>query len=151
VKTAEHVLRLQTRDGATLQQVRVNKEAVMSVDRYVKVILTVIAIELGWLAISGSAVPLSAQRATGAAPQPVVIRGIELSSRDVLPVSIAGNSVVPVTLTGNNAVLRVVSERPLQLEQPLIVQNDRPLIVETSSRPLLIQAMPAVPSARPGP
>ena len=125
----------------------------MSVDRYSKIILTVIAIELGWLAINTGTVPVAAQRATGPAAQPVIIRGIELTQpQQTLPVTLAGNNtLVPVTLTGNNAVLRVVSERPLQLEQPLIIQNDRPLVVETGSRPLLIQSMPASSSPLPGP
>jgi hypothetical protein len=122
----------------------------MPADRYMKLILTVIAIELGWLAIQGSAVPVAAQR--GAAPTQVVIKGVELMPRETLPVSVINtNGSLPVTLTGNNAVVPVMSGRPLQIEQPLIIQADRPLPVETGSRPLLIQSMPPTPSARPGP
>jgi hypothetical protein len=112
----------------------------MSADRYLKVILTIIALELGWLAIKDATVPVSAQRGEPA-PTPVVLRGIDLRQREVLP----------VTLTGNNSVVPVMSGRPLQIEQPLIVQADRPLPVETASRPLLVQSVPATPSARPGP
>lgn len=110
----------------------------MSADRYLKVILTVIALELGWIAIKdvGTA---SAQRGEPA-PTPVVLRGINLRGQEVLP----------VTLTGNNAVVPVISGRPLQMEQPLIIQADRPIPVE-AQRPLLIQSVPAAAAPRPGP
>ena len=50
----------------------------MSADRYLKVILTVIALELGWIALKDTAVPVSAQRGQQTEPTPVVIRGIDL-------------------------------------------------------------------------
>jgi len=112
----------------------------MAADRYLKVVLTVIALELGWLAIKDAAVPVSAQRGEPV-PTPVVLKGIDLLPRDFLP----------VTLTGNNSIVPVISGRPLQLEQPLVIQADRPIPVETGSRPLLIQSMPASSSPRPGP
>jgi len=124
----------------------------MSADRYLKAVLTVIALELGWLALNGASVPLSAQR--GPAAQPVVIRGVELAgpSPNTLPVTLTGNNtLVPVTLTSSNTIVRVMTDRPLQIEQPVLVHNDRPLIVETGSRPLVVQSMPATSSARPGP
>ena len=110
----------------------------MPADRYLKVILTVIALELGWIAIKdvGTA---SAQRGDPA-PMPVFLRGISLTRPEVLP----------VTLTGNNAVVPVIAGRPLQLEQPLIIQADRPIPVE-AQRPLLIQSVPAAAAPRPGP
>src|SRR5262245_32366272 len=127
----------------------------MSADRYLKAVLTVIALELGWLVISGASVPLSAQRG-GPVGQPVVIRGIDLGSAanppNTLPVTLTGNqALVPVTLTSSNTVVRVVTDRPLPIEQPILVHNDRPLVVETGSRPLVVQSMPATSSARPGP
>jgi hypothetical protein len=122
----------------------------MPADRYLKLILTVIAIELGWLAIQGGAVPVAAQR--GAIGQPVIIKGIDLMPRETLPVSVINtNGSLPVTLTGNNSVVPIMSGRPLQIEQPLIVQADRPLPVESGSKPLLTQSVPAAPSTRPGP
>jgi hypothetical protein len=122
----------------------------MAADRYLKLILTVIAIELGWLAIQGSAIPVSAQR--GAVGQPVIIKGIDLMPRETLPVSVINtNGSLPVTLTGNNSVVPIMSGRPLQIEQPLIVQAERPLPVETGQRPLVVQVQQAAPSARPGP
>jgi hypothetical protein len=125
------------------------KEACMSADRYLKLVLTVIAIELGWLAIQGSGVPLEAQRA---APMQVIIKGVDLTPKETLPVSVINtNGSLPVTLTGNNAVVPIMSGRPLQIEQPLIVQADRALPVENGQRPLVVQVQQAAPSARPGP
>ena len=46
----------------------------MTVDRYTKLILTVIALELGWIAINGTGVPVLAQRSEAT---PVIIRGVE--------------------------------------------------------------------------
>jgi len=121
----------------------------MSADRYLKLVLTVIAIELGWLAIQGSGVPLEAQRA---APMQVIIKGVDLTPKETLPVSVINtNGSLPVTLTGNNAVVPIMSGRPLQIEQPLIVQADRALPVENGQRPLVVQVQQAAPSARPGP
>lgn len=122
----------------------------MAADRYLKLILTVIAIELGWLAVQGSAVPLAAQR--GTAPTQVVIKGVDMMPKDTLPVSVINtNGSLPVTLTGNNAVVPIMSGRPLQIEQPLVVQADRPLPVEPGQRPLVVQVLQGPPSARPGP
>jgi hypothetical protein len=121
----------------------------MSADRYLKLVLTVIAIELGWLAIQGSGVPLEAHRA---APMQVIIKGVDLTPKETLPVSVINtNGSLPVTLTGNNAVVPIMSGRPLQIEQPLIVQADRALPVENGPRPLVVQVQQAAPSARPGP
>ena len=51
-------------------------------DRYLKIILTVIAIELGWLSVKDIAVPVSAQQTQQNQQTPqltgVVIRGIDL-------------------------------------------------------------------------
>jgi hypothetical protein len=110
----------------------------MSADRYLKVILTVIALELGWIAVKDIGT-VSAQRGEPA-PTPVVLRGINLTRQETLP----------VTLTGNNAVVPVISGRPLQMEQPIIIQADRPIPVE-ALRPLLIQSVPAAAAPRPGP
>ena len=50
----------------------------MTVDRYTKLLLTIIALELGWIATSNAGVQVSAQRNE---PTPVVIRGVEGASR----------------------------------------------------------------------
>ena len=112
----------------------------MAADRYLKVILTIIALELGWLALKDAGVPVLAQRGQPN-PMQVVLTGVELPSRESLP----------VTLTGNNAVVPVMSARPMQIEQPLIIMADRPLPVENGPRPLVIQSVPAAAAPRPGP
>ena len=123
----------------------------MSADRYLRIVLTVIALELGWIAVKDVAVPVSAQQQ--AAPTPVIIRGVDLTP--------GKPSSLPVTLVGSTATVRVASERPLQIEaprplpvdvpQPVRIQADRPIVVETApERPLLIKTVPAVGAPRPG-
>ena len=59
-------------------------------DRYLRFLLSVIALELLWLALGGP-MPISAQRET----IPVVITGIRLdASSDVMPVAVQGTVVV---------------------------------------------------------
>ena len=59
----------------------------IAADRYLKVILSIIAIELLWIGVNQTAPAVSAQGAV----TPVVIRGIELTGGDgFLPVGIAG-------------------------------------------------------------
>jgi hypothetical protein len=90
----------------------------MAVDRYVKTILTIIALELFWIGVKDLGTPVTAQ----AALTPVVIRGIQLAPRseEYLPVGIVGQPV------------RIDSTRPLKIEadRPIKVENDRPLKVE---------------------
>ena len=89
-------------------------------DRYLKVVLTVIALELLWLAAGDTTRAVSAQTSA----TPVVITGIHLETGEggVLPVAVRGT--VMVTPTG-----------------PLKVEADRPLPVEN---------VPFTPTARPG-
>ena len=115
----------------------------MSIDRYVKIVLTVIALELFWIGLSSVAPAVSAQ-----APQavtPVIIRGIELSGANAgfLPVTVVGSfrqipdasrpTIRPlaaeITATGP---LRIYEVRPLKVEidRPLVVKTERPLQVE---------------------
>ena len=99
-------------------------------DRYLKVVLTVIALELGWIAMKDGATPVGAQ----AVPQvtPVVIRGIEL--RDPVTTAIPIREVEP---------LSVVAVRPVQIDGsvPLRIHADRPIPVENVGY---------TPGARPG-
>jgi len=113
----------------------------MAADRYLKIVLTLIALELGWIAVKDTAVQVSAQQSQ---PMPVLIRGVELHGKE---------TSLPVTLVRATSAVRVNSDRPLDVEssRPLTVQVDRPIVVETDQRPLLIQSVPASPAARPGP
>jgi hypothetical protein len=83
----------------------------MPVDRFVKTILTIIALELFWIGLKDTAPPVSAQ----AQLTPVVIRSIQIpaGSNDYLPVGLVGQPV------------RVDVQRPVKIEadQPIKVEN----------------------------
>ena len=119
-------------------------------DRYLRIVLTVIALELGWIAIKDTAtVQVSAQQ--NQAPTPVVIRGIDLPCQ-------AGaincrEESLPVAIVRSNNPLRVTADQPLQVDARGIVRirADQPMLVETGDRPLLIESVPAGTAARPGP
>jgi hypothetical protein len=113
----------------------------MTADRYTKLLLTVIALELGWIALSSAGVQVSAQRSE---PTPVIIRGVE---------GPPGKEVyIPVTLVGATATVQVAADRPLEIQSrvPIRIQADRPIPVETTDRPLLIRTVSDPPAARPG-
>ena len=84
----------------------------MAVDRYVKTILTIIALELFWIGIKDAAPPLMAQAQP--AVTAVVIRGIQLppASNEYLPVGVVGQPV------------------RLDLTRPVKIEADRALKVE---------------------
>jgi len=102
----------------------------MIADRFTKVLLTVIALELLWLGINTTR-PVSAQ---GAAT-PVVITGIAIpgpgsAPAGTLPVSVAGSVVV-------------------ETAGPLPIRSDSPIQVE-ADQPLPVHVVPDAPAVRPG-
>lgn len=100
----------------------------MSADRYLNAVLTVIALELGYLALMHSATPVTAQ----AQATPVVITGIELNgARNFLPVGVLGQ--IPPGGTQPSGPVQTVIEN----EQPLRVSLPMPLDVRTVA-PVLI-------------
>ena len=114
----------------------------MNTDRYLRIILTIIAFELLWLGLKDVAPPVSAQ----AGPARVVIAGVD---GGFLPVALAGQTVtagreplrpIQIGITGNVAI---------QARTPLKIEADRPLKVE-ADRPLKVESVPYTPSARPG-
>jgi Flp pilus assembly protein CpaB len=126
-------------------------------DRYVKIVLTVIAIELGWLGVKDVAVPVSAQQTQQAqqAPQnqqltPVVIRGIDLPCQGNL-INCRETSL-PVSLTRTNAPVRVTADTPLPVDArgTVRIRQDQAFIVETGDRALLVQSVPPTAAPRPG-
>jgi hypothetical protein len=125
----------------------------MSADRYLKVILTVIALELGWIALKDTAVPVSAQRGQQAEPMPVVIRGLDLPCTGPASYVNCRETFLPVVITQANPPLRVTADPPLQVDaRGLIrIRAEQPIVVETREKPLLIQSVPAGTAARPGP
>ena len=90
----------------------------MAVDRYVKTVLTIIALELFWIGIKDVGTPVTAQ----AALTPVVIRGVQLppNSNDYLPVGVVGQPVrvdIPrVVKIEADAPIKVVADKPLKVE-----------------------------------
>jgi hypothetical protein len=123
-------------------------------DRYLKIILTVIAIELGWLGVKDLAVPVSAQQTQQNQQTPqltsVVIRGIDLPC--------GGNTIncretsLPVAVTRTTAPMRVTVDAPLPVDArgTVRIRQDQAIIVETAERPLLIQSVPPTSAPRPG-
>jgi len=99
------------------------------VDRYVKTVLTIIALELFWIGVKDTATPVAAQAAlTG-----VIIRGIQLAPRseEYLPVGVVGQP------------LRVDFTRPVKIEA------DRPIKIE-ADRALKVENVGYVPAKNPG-
>ena len=88
----------------------------MDGNRYRNALLTIIALELGWLAITHTGVPVSAQQP----PTRVVIAGFDLRPVDMLPVTVR----TPVKI---------------EADRPISIQADKPLTVHIpvtmSSRP----------------
>jgi len=102
--------------------------------------LTIIALELGWIAVSQAGVQVSAQRNDAT---PVIIRGVEgPPGKEVfIPVAVVGSSV-----------LRVESARPLEVvaSQPVKIEADQPIPVTTGNEPLLIKTVSDPPAFKPG-
>jgi hypothetical protein len=115
-------------------------------DRYLKIVLTIIALELGWIGLKDTAVGVSAQQ--NQAVTQVVIRGVDLpcesGDRNCRETSLPIRATSPV---------RVVADTTLPVDARGIVRirADQPMIVETRERPLLIQSVPAGTAPRPGP
>lgn len=80
-------------------------------DRFLRIVLTIIAAELAWIGLKDLAPALSAQPVQ---PTPVVIRQIDVGDGSQLPVSIAG----PVPLR-----VEVVSPLRIDSTQPVRVVN----------------------------
>jgi hypothetical protein len=128
------------------------KEEEIMPDRYLRAILTIIAIELLWLGVKDIGTHVSAQARP--APTPVVITGVDISptattdpTRSSLPVHT--DSVVRVEASN---VIKVEANRPIPVMSaaPLKVEADQPLVVETGARPLKIDAVPYTPGQKPG-
>ena len=98
-------------------------------DRYLRIVLTVIALELFWIGVKDFATPVTAQ----AALTPVVIRSIQLppGSQEYLPVGVVGQPV------------RVDTVRPVKIEA------DRPIKIE-ADRALKVENVGYTPSKNPG-
>ena len=80
----------------------------MTRDRYLKGVLTIIALELLWLAANGLPARASAQTAA----TPVVITGIRITADDsLLPVSVRGTVAI-----SSSAPLKIEADQPLPVQ-----------------------------------
>lgn len=104
----------------------------MRANRYLNVVLTVIAIELGWIGLNHAGTPVSAQQPA----QPVVITGVQMPETDMLPVTVRGvdlrnrNEFLPVGLYGQvEQVPGAGRFEPIDIRTPLPikVEVDRPI------------------------
>ena len=95
----------------------------MKANRYLNVVLTIIAIELGWMALANVGVPLSAQQTA----MPVVITGVNVDR------NVDRNQTLPVSLREITAItpLKVDFDRPIRIQEPVTVR----IPVTTSPRP----------------
>lgn len=114
----------------------------MKTDRYLRIILTIIAIELLWLGLKDLTPAVAAQ----GEPMRVVIASVD---GGFLPVALAGQ-----TTTAGRTPLRpiqvgVTGDVSIQARAPLKIEADRPLKVE-ADRPLRVESVPYTPGARPG-
>ena len=129
----------------------------MAADRYLKGILTIIAIELGWLAVAQSGIAVRAQappsaQAQQTPPTPVVITGIDMRDQSFLPVGVLGQvRNVPARLTASFQPVRIEAPQPLDVRTVTTVRVDavRPFKIE-SDRPLKVENVGYVPAQRPG-
>lgn len=127
----------------------------MAADRYLKVILTLIALELLWIGVKGNAPPVLAQQE----PSSVVVTGFRIGKQDytALPVVVVG-SVPPSSIPSSREPagiqglsMRVVEPVVIEARQTLPVQvNNQPLTVESGSKALMVDVVPARPGVRPG-
>ena len=118
----------------------------MKSDRYLKAILTIIALELGWMAFTHSATPVTAQ----GAPTRVVITGIEVgTSRGFLPVAVLGQAPnAGQTFQPVNTILR--NDRvPVSVGQPVDVRHVGVIKID-ADRPLKVENVGYTPAQRPG-
>jgi len=122
----------------------------MAGDRYLKIILTIIAVELLWLGIRDTAPAVAAQ----ADATRVVIAGVDMprEANAFLPVGVVGSyPAVPGPLRDRLELTEVRVATPVNVvvPQPLRITSDRPLKVE-ADRPLPVENVPYIPGARPG-
>ena len=114
----------------------------MATDRYLRIVLTVIAIELLWLGLKDLAPAASAQ----ATPDRVIIAGVE---GGFLPVALAGQMTTAGRPPLRPIQIGITGDVAIQARTPLKVEADRPLRIE-ADRPLKVESVPYTPGARPG-
>jgi hypothetical protein len=121
-------------------------------DRYLKAILTVIALELLWLGVKDLGTPVNAQVNRDATP--VVIRGVEGD----LPIVIQGIQMrgrmpgaLPIYGATGGEPVAVSAPTPLPIEapRPIPIMGSVPLRIQ-ADRPIPVTNVGYTPSQRPG-
>ena len=112
----------------------------MVADRYVKLVLTVIALELLWLGLRDAPAAHAQQKA---APMEVVVTGVRIGQQ--------GHSMLPVVVMGGAQRLPGISDvrgvEPLVVRIPAPIQTQvqgpltlsQPLTVRTATEPLIVR------------
>jgi hypothetical protein len=121
-------------------------------DRYLRIVLTVIAIELGWIGLK-DVLPTPAAAQAQPAATPVIIRGFDPQPGRpaYVPVAIAGELPVGGGLRPMHAIADP-GAAPLRVDMSGTVNAriTEPVRVQTSeSQPLVVKAVPTS-AARPG-
>ena len=120
-------------------------------DRYLKVVLTLIALELGWIAVNQATPRVQAQ--AQAAATPVIIRGVDLrEGTSLLPVAVVGSfKDVPPELTRQLERLTVSVQGTVNVNPiaPVRITTDRPIKVE-ADQPLKVESVQYTPGQKPG-
>lgn len=104
----------------------------MRTHRYLNVVLTIIALELGWIALTHTGVPVSAQQAGTR----VILAGVEMPQNQLLPVIIRRAELEPGDFV------------PIEAFRPIKIEADRPIPIE-APRPLTVH-IPVTTSPVPG-
>lgn len=122
-------------------------------DRYLKGVLTVIALELLWLGVKDLGTPLNAQVNRGEGT-PVIIRGVETE----LPIVIQGVQLrgrmpgaLPIYGASGGDPVAVSAQNPLPVEapRPLPIMGSVPLRIQ-ADRPIPVTNVGYTPGQRPG-
>jgi hypothetical protein len=121
-------------------------------DRYLKGVLTVIALELLWLGVKDLGTPVNAQVNREATP--VVIRGVDRE----LPIVIEGirlggrmQGALPIYGAAGGDPVSVSAQNPLPIEapRPLPIMGSVPLRIQ-ADRPIPVTNVGYTPGQRPG-
>lgn len=120
----------------------------MRADRYLKLILTIIAVELGWIALHTGTTPVQAQQDA----TPVVIAGVDMrDGNDFLPVGVIGQiGNGPVRAGFQPLATTIRNERvPVSLSQTVDVRAIGSIRID-SDRPIKVENVGYTPAQKPG-
>jgi hypothetical protein len=122
----------------------------MTANRYLNAVLTLIAVELGFIALNHAGVPVSAQtQATR-----VVITGVDMQRNAALPVNVRAVELIdrkgflPVAVYGQIDGSDATAFRPIETRATTPIKIEGAVRVEAD--PPLKEQTPAPPPPRPG-